>query len=72
MVCHRIDNYDYSDEALFATRLTPIQWPDSPLLETLWQDTKNYILKPAASALAGFLTEGPAGTAIAGATHIAQ
>lgn len=64
-------NYDYSDEALFATRLSPIQ-PDSPLLETLWQNAKNYILKPAASALAGFLTGGSAGAAIAGATHIAQ
>lgn len=65
-------NYEYGDSILSQTRVTPIQWPDPPLLDTLWQGAKNYILKPAASALAGFLTGGPAGAAVAGATHIAH
>ncbi|XP_011686539.1 PREDICTED: uncharacterized protein LOC105449216 [Wasmannia auropunctata] len=65
-------NYEYGDPALSGLKVTPIQWPGPPLLETLWQGAKNYILKPAASALAGFLTGGPAGAAVAGATHIAQ
>lgn len=65
-------NYEYNDEAWSQTKVTPIQWPDPPLLETLWTGAKNYILKPAASALAGFLTGGPAGAAVAGATHIAH
>ncbi|KMQ91419.1 hypothetical protein RF55_8718 [Lasius niger] len=55
-----------------ALKTTPIQWPDPPILDALWQGAKNYILKPAASALAGFLTGGPAGAAVAGATHIAH
>lgn len=48
-------NYEYNDPTLAALKVTPIQWPDPPILETLWQGAKNYILKPAASALAGFL-----------------
>lgn len=65
-------NYEYSDPELAVCKVTPINWPDPPLLDTLWQGAKNYILKPAASALAGFLTGGPTGAAIAGASHIAQ
>lgn len=65
-------NYEYNDMALAMAKTSPIQWPDPPMLETLWLGAKNYILKPAASALAGFLTGGPTGAAVAGATHIAQ
>lgn len=65
-------NYEYGDPSLSVLKTTPIQWPDPPILDTLWQGAKNYILKPAASALAGFLTGGPAGAAVAGATHIAH
>lgn len=65
-------NYEYGDPVLAEIKVTPIQWPDPPLIDTLWQGAKNYILKPAASALAGFLTGGPTGAAIAGASHIAQ
>lgn len=65
-------NYEYGDPSLSKINVTPIQWPDPPLLDTLWEGAKNYILKPAASALAGFLTGGPTGAAIAGASHIAQ
>ncbi|BAU58961.1 capsid protein [Camponotus nipponicus virus] len=64
--------YNMGDPKWERTRVSPIQWPDPPLLDTLWQGAKNYILKPAASALAGFLTGGPAGAAVAGATHIAH
>lgn len=58
--------------AIFAPRATPIQWPNSPVLETLWTVAKNYILTPAMSASAGLLTGGPTGTAVAKATYLAH
>lgn len=41
-------NYEYGNPALSILRTTPIQWPDPPVLDILWQGAKNYILKPAA------------------------
>lgn len=65
-------NYDYGDALSYELRTTNISLPDPPLLDTFWQGAKNYILKPAASALVGFLTGDPAGAAVTGATHIAH
>lgn len=50
-------NYQYNDPVLSKYSVTSINWPNPPLLDTLWQGAKNYILKPAASALADFLSE---------------
>lgn len=61
-----------ADPNIYQLKAGPVQWPDPPVLKTLWRVQKNYILKPAMSTLAGFLIEGPAGAAVAGATHVAH
>lgn len=65
-------NYYSSDADFFDIRVSKIMWPDPPLLETLWNGAKNYILKPAASALTGLFAEGPIGALVSGVGHIAQ
>lgn len=65
-------NYIYKDPVLSGTKVSPIQWPDPPTIENMWNTAKNYILKPAASALVGFLTGGPAGAAISAGGAIAK
>lgn len=65
-------NYIYNDPILSGTKTSPIQWPDPPTIESMWNTAKNFILKPAASALVGFLTGGPAGAAVAGGTTLGK
>lgn len=64
--------YEYNDESVYGVRISPIAWPDPPVLDTLWSGAKNYILKPVTSALAGFLTGGSTGAAIAAGTQLAH
>lgn len=65
-------SYVNQDPTYYDTSVSPIRYPDPPLLETLWNGAKNYILKPAASALSGLFTEGPVGALVAGVGHVAQ
>lgn len=62
--------YTYGDVQWSGINISPIAWPDPPLLNEIWTTAKNYILKPAASALAGFLTGGPVGAVVGGGTKL--
>ncbi|BAR72204.1 capsid protein [Camponotus yamaokai virus] len=66
-------NYNSGDPIITGTKVSQILWPDPPTIDAMWNTAKNYILKPAASALVGFITGGPAGAAVsAGSTVVNQ
>lgn len=53
-----------------ATRVTDIQYPDPISLESIISAAKNYLLYPALSAVLGFMSGGPTGAVVAGASHV--
>ncbi|KAI4485711.1 hypothetical protein M0802_012572 [Mischocyttarus mexicanus] len=60
------------DEEYFLTRVSSINWPDPPLIDTIWNGAKNYLFKPAVSALGGLPQGGPLGTIAASVGQIAS
>lgn len=51
---------------------SPLMYPDPPTLKEIVEGAKHWLLYPGLSALAGFVTGGPAGAAIAGGSHLAK
>lgn len=51
---------------------SPLVYPDPPTLKEIVEGAKHWLLYPGLSALAGFVTGGPAGAAIAGGSHLAK
>nr|WJE88714.1 MAG: capsid protein [Halyomorpha halys toti-like virus 2] len=51
---------------------SPLMYPDPPTLREIVEGAKHWLLYPGLSALAGFVTGGPAGAAIAGGSHLAK
>ncbi|KAK1137400.1 hypothetical protein K0M31_001911 [Melipona bicolor] len=54
---------------MYLPMCSTIEWPDPPLIDTLWTRAKNYLLK---SALTSFLTGGVSGALIAGSAAVAN
>lgn len=53
-------------------RVSPLQYPDPVTLKSILEGAKNYILYPAMSAIAGYVTGGVPGAVIAGGSHLAK
>lgn len=61
---------DTSSPEMTAIKVTDIQLPDPLSLDSIIRAAKNYLLYPALSAVMGFISGGPTGAVVAGASHL--
>ncbi|CAG4957148.1 unnamed protein product [Parnassius apollo] len=61
---------DSSNSDMTAIKVTDIQYPDPISLDSIISAAKNYLVYPALSAMLGFITGGPTGAVVAGASHV--
>ncbi|CAG4957136.1 unnamed protein product [Parnassius apollo] len=61
---------DSSNSDMTAIKVTDIQYPDPISLDSIISAAKNYLVYPALSAVLGFITGGPTGAVVAGASHV--
>ncbi|CAG4957164.1 unnamed protein product [Parnassius apollo] len=61
---------DSSNSDMTAIKVTDIQYPDPISLDSIISAAKNYLVNPVLSAVLGFITGGPTGAVVAGASHV--